>query len=255
MNSVRYTTGPVTGPVTFDLDAGGTALLAEIAAGPDAEMATAELTGPTETTDAARISMSGRTWTLALPRTRAAGPTVITAGRRVSIISGTVTGSVCMIGGRILVDGIDVTAAAAGQAAEPARLAVRLPAGSSLTARTTAGQVTTRGELAHADITSTAADVDIDIAETLGARTISGDIRAATIDATARLHTTSGDIRVDAADGPVTAETVSGDITCCVTGTVTVDASSVSGDIDITATRGVRPGVRARSVSGRVRTR
>ena len=253
MNRVRYTTGPVTGPVTFGLDAGGTALLAEIAAGPDAEMATAELSGPTETTDAARISMSGRTWTLALPRTRPAGPTVITAGRRVSIISGTVTGSVCMIGGRILAGGIDVTATS-GPTAEPARLAVRLPAGSSLTARAAAGQVTTRGELAHIDITSTAADVGIDLAGTLGARTVSGDIRAATIDATARLHTTSGDIRVDAAAGPVTAETVSGDITCCVTGTVTVDASSVSGDIDITATRGVRPDVRARSVSGRVRT-
>ena len=255
MNRVRYTTGPVTGPVTFGLDAGGTALLAEIAVDPDAEMATAELTGPTETTHAARISMSGRTWTLALPRTRPAGPIVITAGRRVSIVSGTVTGSVCRLGGRILVDGVDVTAAAAGPAAKPARLAVRLPAGSSLTARTGAGQVTTRGELTHIDITSTAADVDVDIAGTLSARTISGDIRAATIDTTARLHATSGDIRVDAAAGPVTAETVSGDITCCVIETVTVDASSVSGDIDITATRGVRPDVRARPVSGRVRTR
>ena len=243
----------MTGPVTFGLDAGGTALLAEITAGPDAEMATAELTGPTETTHAARISMSGRTWTLALPRTRPAGPTVITAGRRVNIVSGTVTGSVCTVGGRILVDGVDVTAAA-GPAAEPARLAVRLPAGSSLTARTGAGQVTTRGELTHIDITSTAADVDLDIAGTLSARTISGDIRAATIDTTARLHATSGDIRVDADAGPVTAETVSGDITCCVIETVTVDASSVSGDIDMTATRGARPDVRARSVSGRVRT-
>ena len=229
-------------------------MLAEIAVDPDAEVATAELTGPAETTDVARISMSGRTWTLALPRTRPAGPTVITAGRRVSIISGTVTGSIVMTGGRVLAGGVDVTAAA-GPAAEPVQLAVRLPAGSSLTARTGAGQVTTRGELARVDITTTAADVDIDVAGTIGARTISGDIRAATLGATARLHSTSGDIRVDAAAGPVTAETVSGDITCCVTGTVTVDASSVSGDIDITATRGVRPGVRARSVSGRVRTR
>ena len=36
MNRVRYTTGPVTGPVTFELDAGGTALLAEITVDPDA---------------------------------------------------------------------------------------------------------------------------------------------------------------------------------------------------------------------------
>ena len=124
-----------------------------------------------------------------------------------------------------------------------------------MTARTAARQFTTCGELDRVDITSTAADVDIDVAETLSARTISGDIHAVTIDATARLHSTSGDIWLDAAAGPVTAETVSGDVTCCVTGPVTVDASSVSGDIDITATRGVRPDVRARSVSGRVRTR
>ena len=168
-------------------------------------------------------------------------------------MAGTVTGSIVMTGGRVLVDGVDVTAAA-GPAAEPVRLAVRLPAGSSLTGRSAAGQLTTRGELAHVDLTSTAADVDIDVAETLSARTISGDIHAATIGATARLHSTSGDIRLDAAAGPVTAETVSGDITCCVTRPVTVDASSVSGDIDITATRGVRPDVRARSVSGHVRT-
>jgi hypothetical protein len=255
MPNVHYTTDPVTGPVTFDLDGDGAAVSAEVTIDPDASAATAELSGPADLTDAARISLSGRTWTLTLPRTRATGNAVIRASGNV-ITGGSFTGAVIMTGGgRVLVDGVDVTAAAAGPAAGPVRLAVRLPAGSSLAARTAAGQITARGELAQVNVTTAAADLDVDIAETLSARSVSGDIRAGTVDAGARLHSISGDIRVDATAGPVTAETVSGDITCCVIESVTVDASSVSGDIDITASTGaVRPDVRARSVSGHVRT-
>ena len=85
-------------------------------------------------------------------------------------------------------------------------------------------------------------------------RTVSGDITARTVASSAELRSVSGDIGIDAAAGPVTAETTSGDITVHAAEPVTIDAASVSGDIRVTAGPGVCPSVRARSVSGRVRT-
>jgi hypothetical protein len=137
---------------------------------------------------------------------------------------------------------------------EPVRLAVTLPAGSRLAARLDAGHLTAYGELPEAEITGTAADVDIATVGTLRVRTVSGDITAGTVTGSAGLHSVSGDIGIDAAAGEVIAETTSGDIAVHATAPVLVDAASVSGDIRVTAPAGTCPDVQARSVSGRVRT-
>ena len=157
------------------------------------------------------------------------------------IIGGPFTGAVRMGRGRVIVNGVDVTAAVAAAAPEPVRLAVTLPAGSAVAAEVGAGMLTVRGELPAAEVTTTSADVDIDITEDARVRTVSGDITARTVASSAHLRSVSGDIGIDAAAGPVTAETTSGDITVHAAEPVTIDAASVSGDIRVTAGPGVCP--------------
>ncbi len=226
-------TAPGPGPVVFGLDA--PAAYAEITVSPDAATASAVLSGPAEVVSAARVAASGARWTLALPRTPAADGSVIVQSAGSVIIGGTFTGAIRMTRGRVIVKGVDVTAAVAAAAPEPVRLAVTLPAGSAVAAEVGAGMLTVRGERPAGEVATTSADVDIETTEDVRVRTVSGDITARTVASSADLRSVSGDIGIDATAGPVTAGTT-------------------SGDIRVTAGPGVCPDVRARSVSGRVRT-
>jgi hypothetical protein len=245
---------PVPGPVGFDLDASVASV--EITVSPAATVASAELSGPAEVVNGTRATASDTRWALTLPRTTypATGGTVVVQTTGHQVFRGTLGGPVVMTGGRVIVNGVDVTAAASGPAPEPVHLAVTLPAGSRLAARLDAGTLTTRGELPAAEVTATSADADIDTAGSLAVRTVSGDITARSVIWVAKLRSVSGDIDVDAAGGPVSADTTSGDITVHATAAVTIDTATVSGDIRVTAAPGISPDVRARSVSGRVRT-
>jgi DUF4097 and DUF4098 domain-containing protein YvlB len=254
-------TAPGPGPVLFRLDA--LAACVEITVSPDTATASAELSGPAEVVNGARAAASGGQWALTLPRwPPLAGMTVIQGAGTTIVTADVIPAGVSVIGGRVivgdsmtfvngrLVSGVNVRTVAA---AEPVRLAVTLPAGSALTAEVAAGTLAVRGDLPTAAVTTTSADVNLDTTGDARVRTVSGDITARTVASSAYLRTVSGDIGVDAAAGPVTAGTISGDIAVHAAGPVTIDVTSVSGDIRVTAGPGVCPDVRARSVSGRVR--
>lgn len=267
--AVKTFTAPDPGPVTFRLDAPVAAT--EITVSPDARTASAELSGPAEVVDGAAAEVSGSEWMLTLPQpaagagsvvVRSAGPgsrvvNVATGGAVVGFQGLTVSGSqsVVMAGGRVVVNGVDITAAGPVVVTpEPVRLAVTLPAGSRVNARAGAGTLAVHGEVHGTILISKSADVVLDSAEYARVRAVSGDITAGTVTRNGNLHSVSGDITVDAAAGPVSADTISGDITVHAAGPVTIDAESVSGDIRVTAAPGTSPDVSASSVSGRVRT-
>jgi hypothetical protein len=248
----------ITGSLVFDLEAA--AAIVRITVSPDATTATAELSGPAEIVDGARATSSAGRWVLTLPCPRpiiTGNATVINHGGGTIIVGDvmTVTG-LSIGGGRVQVGSIRGVSGIAVGGTEPVRLTVTLPAGSRLTASIDAGQLTVRGELPDAEINGTAVDVEVGVVARLAVRTISGDITADAVTGSAGLHTVSGDVRVRATSGPVTASTTSGDIAIDTASSVVIDARSVSGDITVQALglNGAMPDVRARSVSGDVRT-
>jgi len=252
--TTRTFTAPAAGPLLFDLQAGAADIVITVSPGTGA--ATAELSGPDEIVDGTRASGDAGRWSMVLPRPHG---TVITGGVQVinmsrggSVVQATtIHGGISIVGGRVYAGGTEITSAVT---VEPTRLDVTLPAGSHLAARVDAGTITTSGDLPEARITTTSADVDVLAVRALTARTISGDITAWAVTGTATLATISGDIRIDDTDGPVSAATTSGDIDITTSSPVNIDTESVSGDINV-RTGGGGADVRARSVSGRVRTR
>lgn len=249
----RTFTAPVPGPVALDLEASAADVVVTVS--PAADAASAELTGPGEIVNAARPALDDGRWGLVLPPPAATGGSVVRVGNA-TIINATggmviTGGSMTFVNGR-LVGGTNVRTA---PMPEPVRLFLTLPAGSRIDARLTAGKLTVRGELAEARIASTSADVYVENVGKLRARTASGDVAADMVTGSATLRTMSGDIDVAETAGDVTAESMSGDITIGTSSPVAIDAESMSGDITVRPYGGAFPDVRARSVSGRVRTR
>lgn len=235
----------VPGPVTLSVEA--SFLLLEVAVSPQVGVAEAVITGPPDAISAVRAEMHGRdTWHIAFPATSGgAGMTIINTGG---------VSNVVMAGGRIIVNGVDMTnAGRARGSAEPLRAMVRLPVGSSLDAQVQAGQITVQGPLATLEADTASADVEAQAVGSLRASTASGDVAASLVVGGASTRTASGDIRL-VTRGPVEADTASGDISVHAERPVRVRAQSASGDVRVTADRGVCPDVRARSVTGRVRT-
>lgn len=237
------------GSITCAVDA--EALWLEVAVDPSVRTATAEVTGPAEVVDKIQATMSGSTWKLSFSRTGRRG------GRGVSIIQ-TGGGYSSMIQGGtfhgpVVVNGVDVTDIVNSRQPEPLRAVVRLPANSSLLAQVDDGGVSVRGTADRVDAESVSADISVEEVRELHARAISGDIHAERVFGSASVRTTSGDIELTTA-GRVDADAVSGDIRVHCVAPVTVSAHAVSGDVRVTANLGVQPDVRARSVSGRVRT-
>jgi DUF4097 and DUF4098 domain-containing protein YvlB len=90
---------------------------------------------------------------------------------------------------------------------------VVLPAGSSVDARTTAGEITCAGRLGAVDVESKHGDLRLDRAGSLRARTSSGDISAAAVEGETDATTSYGNVRVGEAAGPTRLETGYGDVT------------------------------------------
>jgi hypothetical protein len=243
------------GSITCAVDA--EILELEVAVDPSVRTATAEVTGPADVIDKIQATMNGSTWKLSFPRTGRRGGSnisIIQTGGGYSVIrGGTFHGSIVQAAGRVVVNGVDVTEFVNAGQPEPPRAVVRLPANSSLLAQVDSGGVTVRGTADRVDAESVAADIRVAEVRELHARAISGDISADRVFGSASVRTTSGDIELTTA-GRVDADAVSGDIQVHCVAPVTVSAHAVSGDVRVTANSGVRPDVRARSVSGRVRT-
>jgi hypothetical protein len=255
MSSKQFTTTK-TGAITCAMDA--EILELQVTVDPSVRIAIAEITGPADVIDKIQATMNGSTWKLSFPRTGRGGGgnvSIIQTGRGVSSVirGGTFHGSIIQSSGRVVVNGVDVTDYVNAGQPEPLRAAVRLPANSSLLAQVDAGVVTVTGTADRVDAESVSADISVGDVREFHARAISGDISADRVFGSASVRTTSGDIELTTA-GRVDADAVSGDIQVHCVAPVTVSAHAVSGDVRVTANPGVRPDVRARSVSGRVRT-
>ncbi|QIZ33936.1 DUF4097 family beta strand repeat-containing protein [Saccharopolyspora sp. ASAGF58] len=151
------------------------------------------------------------------------------------------------------------------------KVTARLPHGSRLKATTVSANVKVNGFLPSVDFQSTSGDLAVSAVDRLRARTISGRVIATQSDDvdvdtssgivkigetnTIEVHTLSSDICVDRLHGPqARLTTISGDIDLHVDVDAKVTARAMSGDIRITATRGVRVTSHATSMSGRIRT-
>jgi DUF4097 and DUF4098 domain-containing protein YvlB len=169
-------------------------------------------------------------------------------------------------------------------------LNVRVPRGTSLVIGTTSGRIGVRGAVGSCSISTESGRVAVEHARRLDVRSRSGRVEVGTVEEGCRVHVLSGRIQVrscgDAdvsteqgriqlsdARGTVRAHCVSGRIEIDLDGAHDVDASTVSGRIEVThppgatvehvTERSTEPGagtgascvVVARSVSGRVTVR
>lgn len=250
---------PARGRLTLGVKAG--ALILDVTASRQVTTATAELAGPEKIISNVSSRKEGGAWVISLPDTVYRGVTVFSGRRHVSsVISGGNFGStviqsggpIIMGGGRVVVNGVDVTDMVNGPDAGPVKLTVRLPAGSSLDVDVRAGSIRCCGPLDSVTAETAAADVEVEQAGGLDAHSSSGDIRVGRLAGPAQVSASSGDIVIHEAAGAVTANASSGDITIHCTAAVSVSARTSSGDVRVTAVHGVVPRVRARSSSGRV---
>ncbi|SDM63255.1 Putative adhesin [Lentzea albidocapillata subsp. violacea] len=221
------------------------------------------------------VTESGDRLSVRLPRPRGAssgGMTVVRSGRGVVVsqtfgdvhFGGTVVGAT-IVNGQI-VSGGGVFASAGG-----VRVQVRLPLGSTLSVESETASVVTTGSLPRLRFRSTSGDLTADRVDLVDVDTTSGDVSVAYV-RTAHVHTISGDVELGASDDVVVNTTsgdvdvaelvktagvrsVSGDISVHAVAPSSVDANSVSGDIRISAERGVLVASNTRTVSGRVRNR
>jgi hypothetical protein len=90
---------------------------------------------------------------------------------------------------------------------------VVLPAGSSVDARTTAGEITCSGRLGAVDLESKHGDLRLDRAGSLRARTASGNIVASAVEGETDATTSYGHVRIGEAAGPARLGTGYGDVT------------------------------------------
>lgn len=170
-------------------------------------------------------------------------------------------------------------------------LDVRVPTGTSLVIGTTSGRIGVRGPVGSCSISTESGRVAVEHARRLDVRSDSGRVEVGTVEGACRVHvlsgriqvrscgdadvsTEQGRIRLAAARGTVHAHCVSGRIEIDLVGAHDVDASTVSGRIEVThppdvtvehvTERPTGPGgeapdaacvVVARSVSGRVTVR
>ncbi len=112
----------------------------------------------------------------------------------------------------------------------------------SLDARTASGDVHADDIAGDARVATASGGIRLHSAGgELSCRSASGDIQAGSVAGRASLQTTSGDVRLATAGGDVEARTVSGDVYLADLATGLVHVTAVSGDVEI----GLRPGTSA----------
>jgi hypothetical protein len=188
------------------------------------------------------------------PAGAGSSPGVRIGNMTIGAMSGVVGGTTTM-----WIDGVRVASTSTGASTGEITIEVRLPAYSSLRARTTSADLRITGHLQTLGATTVSGDVRADIVDTLAARSTSGTIRANRVTDRLDAVTVSGAIAVGSyGGGEFTARTTSGDITVTAGPTArgVLAATSVSGDIHTRDTRATtRLDVHARTVSGDIRHR
>jgi len=160
---------------------------------------------------------------------------------------------------------IVVTSAKGGMAS----LRVRCPAGIDIVVGTSAGRVELRGRLGDVRVTTSSGRIEVDEAQTLDLRSVSGSIVVTQCGGRCRLHTKSGKATIGLAED-AEVSTVSGQVrlaSCCgriqvrtASGSVEVGAEgggdlaidTLSGPVMVGVPKGVRPATNLRSTKGRI---
>lgn len=275
--TLREITSPTPGPVTVDLsllDCGGTITIRAVRTPEEHATITVHTdddTGPSaDTVRNADLHTTDTGLHTTVHGHSGAGSTVITSRHgRVQTVIGHNTGSVIQVGGNIIggnvfasgsnltivngqvTSGHNVTVVQGGS---PVRITALVPAGSTVTARTTSGDIAAHGKLRQITATTVSGTVTVDTAGDITARTTSGDIllnRTDLADAT----TVSGDLTIADFGGTARLTTTSGDIRVHATTGGDLKATTVSGDIRVTATQEALADdldVHPRTVSGRI---
>jgi DUF4097 and DUF4098 domain-containing protein YvlB len=113
------------------------------------------------------------------------------------------------------------------------RLAVELPEGSTINAKTASADLRFDGELGPLHATTASGDITAErVSGDANLTTASGDIRLGEVTEDVRVTTASGDLLIDEAGGDVIAKTASGDVRVGQAGR-SVTAKTASGDVQI----------------------
>lgn len=204
----------------------------------------------------ARSSQNGQALAVEVPGLPGNVMTQSIRGNQVVQSMGTVYGEVV---GMVIVGGRVITGSGTGvrETVSPIEAVVTLPAGSSLAVVSRSAAARVHGDVENMDFRSVSGDLWADGARHLNASTTSGDVMVGRLADRLTARSVSGDITVDSYRGSgAELTTTSGDIDVRATGQAAgaLRASTVSGDVRVTGAR-EQLRVRARSVSGRVRTR
>ncbi len=254
----RELTCPHTGPILLDARSLAASIRVSLT---DTDRATVTIStrdtsGPShDAVNSARLESAPGQLTVRLDDrgTAVTGITVIGRGNSVAVTAISVGRNVSIVGGRVIIDGAEVTPGATGTAtASLVTIDAVLPRGSRVELGTQSGDIDLHGAYSeltahsvsgdisaehaeHANVQTTSGDIRMHRAERAVTNTVSGDTvigRADTLTANA----VSGDIRVDEANGMVSAATVSGDITIQHTGPAPL-TRTVTGRVRVTAAR------------------
>jgi hypothetical protein len=166
----------------------------------------------------------------------------------VAVTGAVINGIVSVGGGRVTVNGVEVSGSGTVVAAGRVQITAHVPEGTSVTAATRSASLECAGEFAEVDFTSTSGELTAGGVGDLRAKTTSGDVFATVVDGAAVVASVSGDVYLGRADD-VTASTTSGDVTVNdFAGRA--ELASVSGDIRVRAVEG--GSITARTASGDV---
>jgi hypothetical protein len=149
-------------------------------------------------------------------------------------------------------------------------VAVVTPPDADVRVATASADTTLRGRLGTVEVTSASGDLAVEECDRLELRTASGDGRIGTVTGPAtaasasgdlrgitaaaglKARTASGDIAVDEAAGDVSLSTASGDLTVARMAEGSVQAKTMSGDVEVGVVPGLRIWLDLSSVSGRM---
>jgi hypothetical protein len=147
-------------------------------------------------------------------------------------------------------------------------ISVLTPPGADVRVATASADTTLRGRLGTVEVTSASGDLAVEECDRLELRTASGDGRIGTVTGPAtaasasgdlrvitaaaglKARTASGDIAVDEAAGDVSLSTASGDLTVARMAEGSVQAKTMSGDVEVGVVPGLRIWLDLSSVSG-----
>lgn len=128
-------------------------------------------------------------------------------------------------------------------------VSVKVPRGSSVTAKSSSASITYHGELEVVSAMTASGTITVERAAEASVNTASGDLRVIECTGSVRGNTASGDLQIDHVGGDANVKSVSGDVRISYAGR-NVTAGSVSGDVIVnTITTGVG---RLKTVSGSV---